>query len=106
MYKLVLQYIPKHFMMSSFKVSQRPVPDSTQLSQQTDIYAPGGIRTNNPSKQAAADLRLRLKSHRDQQSHLYTYVSINQAAQEKKILNTTQRNVLRMQPKIHRKQKI
>jgi len=34
----------------------RPLPVNTQHSQQTDIYAPGGIRTHNPSKRAAADL--------------------------------------------------
>ena len=31
-----------------------PLPDNTQHSQETDIYAPGGIRTHNPSKRAAA----------------------------------------------------
>jgi hypothetical protein len=39
--------------------SQRPLPDNTQLSQQTIIHAPCGIRTRNPSKRAAADPRLR-----------------------------------------------
>ena len=38
---------------------QRPLPDNTQHSQQTDIPAPGGIRTRNPSKRAAVDPRLR-----------------------------------------------
>jgi hypothetical protein len=33
--------------------SQRPLPDNTQHSQETDIHAPGGIRTHNPSKRAA-----------------------------------------------------
>jgi len=32
----------------------------------TDIHAPGGIRTHNPSKRAAADSRLRPSGHRDQ----------------------------------------
>jgi len=40
-------------------LSQRPLPDNTQHSQQTDIYAPGGIRTHDLSRRAAADLRLR-----------------------------------------------
>jgi hypothetical protein len=35
--------------------SQKPLPDNTQHSQETDIHAPGGIRTHNPSKRAAAD---------------------------------------------------
>jgi len=39
--------------------SQRPLPDNTQHSQQTDIHAPGGIRTYNLSRRAAEDLRLR-----------------------------------------------
>ena len=39
--------------------TQRPLPDNTQHSQQTDIHVPGGIRTRNPSKRAAADPRLR-----------------------------------------------
>ena len=33
--------------------------DNTQHSQVTDIHAPGGIRTHNPSKREAADPRLR-----------------------------------------------
>jgi len=38
--------------------SQRPPPDNTQHSQQTNIHAPGGIRNHNLSRRAAADLRL------------------------------------------------
>ena len=45
--------------------SQRPLPDNTQHSQQTDIYAPGGIRTHNLSRRAAADLHLRPRGHWD-----------------------------------------
>jgi len=37
---------------------QRPVPDNTQHSQETDIHALVGIRTRNPEKQAAANPRL------------------------------------------------
>jgi len=39
--------------------SQRPLPDNTQHSQQTNIHTPGGIRTNDLSRQAVADLHLR-----------------------------------------------
>ena len=39
--------------------SRRPVPCNTQHAQQTDINAPGGIRTRNPSKRAVADPRIR-----------------------------------------------
>jgi hypothetical protein len=41
--------------------------DNTQHSQQTDIHAHGGIRTHNPSKRAAEDLRLRPHGHWDRQ---------------------------------------
>ena len=43
--------------------SQRPLPDNTQHSQQTDIHAPGGIRTHNLSRRAVVDLRLRRRGH-------------------------------------------
>ena len=39
--------------------SQRPLPDNTQHSQQTNINAPGGIRTHDRSSRTAVDLRLR-----------------------------------------------
>jgi hypothetical protein len=45
--------------------SQRPLPDNTQHSQETDIHALGGIRTRNPSKRGAADPRLRPRGHWD-----------------------------------------
>jgi len=32
----------------------------------TNIHVPGGIRSRNPSKRAAADVRLRPRGHRDQ----------------------------------------
>ena len=33
--------------------SQRPLPDNTRHSQQTNIHAPGGIRTQDLSRRAA-----------------------------------------------------
>jgi hypothetical protein len=39
------------------------LPDNTQHSQETDIRAPGGIRTHNPSKRAVADKRLSPRGH-------------------------------------------
>jgi len=45
--------------------TSRPLPDNTQHSQETDIHAPGGIRNRHPSKQAAADPRLRPRGHRN-----------------------------------------
>jgi len=37
---------------------KKPLPDNTQNSQETDIHAPGGIRTRSPSKREAAHLHL------------------------------------------------
>jgi hypothetical protein len=45
--------------------AQRPLPDNTQHSQETNIHAPGGIRTHNLSKRAVADPRLRPRGHWD-----------------------------------------
>jgi hypothetical protein len=45
----------------------------TQQSQQTNIHAPGGIRTRNPSRRAAADPRLRPLGHWDQILIIMTY---------------------------------
>ena len=45
--------------------SQRPLPDNKQRSQQTEVLAPGGIRTHNLSRRAAADLRFRPRGHWD-----------------------------------------
>jgi len=44
---------------------QRPLPDHTRHSKETDIHAISGIRTRNPSKRAAADRRLRQRGRRD-----------------------------------------
>jgi len=43
--------------------SQRPLPDKTHHSQETDTRASGGVRIRNPSKRAAADPRLRPYDH-------------------------------------------
>jgi hypothetical protein len=50
--------------------SQRPLPDNTRHSQQTDNHTLGGIRTHNFSSRAAADLRLRRRGHWDRQHEL------------------------------------
>jgi len=39
--------------------SQRTLRENKKRSQQTDVHAPGGIRTRSPSKREAADKRLR-----------------------------------------------
>ena len=51
--------------------SQRPLPDKTQHSQQTNIHATVGIRTHNLSRRAAADLRLRPRGHWDRLTWMY-----------------------------------
>ena len=51
--------------------SQRSPPDNTQHSQQTDVHAPGGIRTHVVSTRAAADLRLRPRGYWDRRSYAY-----------------------------------
>jgi len=45
---------------------QRPLPDNTQHSQQTDIHVHGEIRNHDLSRRAALDLRLRPRGHWDQ----------------------------------------
>jgi hypothetical protein len=45
--------------------SQRPLPDNTQHSQQTNIHDPGGIQTHDRSRRAAVDLRIRPRGHWD-----------------------------------------
>jgi len=45
--------------------SHRPLPDNTQHLQQTNIHAPGGIRTHDLSRRAAAHLRLRPRAYLD-----------------------------------------
>ena len=50
--------------------SDRPIVETSTLkqkhSQETEIDVSGGIRTGNPSKRAATDLRLRPRGHWDQ----------------------------------------
>ena len=53
--------LPGHVISSS----QRPLPDNTQHSQQTNIHDPGGIRNHEVSKRATADLSLRPRGYWD-----------------------------------------
>ena len=68
--------------------SDRPLPDKTQHSQQTNIHAPGGIRTQNLSRRAVADLRLRPRSHWDQRCDKMPKVIHCKMQFSHKILNT------------------
>ena len=52
--------------------SQRPLPDNTQHSQETDIHSLAEIRTRNPNVRAAADPRLRPLEQRDRQVYIVT----------------------------------
>jgi hypothetical protein len=54
--------------------SQRPLPDNTQHSQQTDIYAPGGNRTYNPSNRGEADPRFRPRGHSNWLKYINKYL--------------------------------
>jgi hypothetical protein len=54
--------------------SQRPLPDNTQDSQDTDVHALGGIRNYNPSKRAVADPRVILHGHLDR---LFIFIKHN-----------------------------
>jgi hypothetical protein len=42
-------------------LTKRHLPDNIQNSQETNIHAPGGIRTRNPAMQAVAEPRLRTR---------------------------------------------
>jgi hypothetical protein len=50
--------------------TDEPLPDNTQISQQTSIHCPGRIRAHNLSRRAAADLCLRPRGHWDWQSKI------------------------------------
>ena len=45
--------------------TQRPIPDNTRHSKETDIHAPGGVLTH---QQGAADPRLRPRGHWDRRA--------------------------------------
>ena len=53
--------------------SQRPLPDNTQHSKQTNIHTSGGIRTHDLSRRAAADLRLRPRGYWDRRYPVYSF---------------------------------
>jgi hypothetical protein len=59
---------------SLLSIEASPSLSDTTHSQQTDIQATGGIRTNNPSKQAAANTRLRTREHRVPQLGNFNFI--------------------------------
>jgi hypothetical protein len=60
-------YNRKGFSGRGISPIQTPLPDDTQHWQDTDIYAPGWIRTRNPKNLAAEYPRFRPRRHRDRQ---------------------------------------
>ena len=53
--------------------SQRPLPDSTQHSQERNMHVPGVIRIHNLSRRAAPDLRFRPRCFWHRPKNLLTY---------------------------------
>jgi len=66
------QYDSSGWVISS---SQRPLPDNTQHSKQTDIHAPSEIWTHYLSRWMAKDPHLKLRGHWDQ--HCMRWWSLN-----------------------------
>jgi len=67
-------------------LSQRPLPDNTHHSQQTDFHVPGGIRTHTFSRRPAVDLRLRPRGHWDRLCMIITVLLFS-------VGNTTSANI-------------
>jgi hypothetical protein len=53
--------------LDEWSARRRDLYLTTHNTQQTNIHAPGGIRTHDLSRRAAADLRLRPRGHWDRQ---------------------------------------
>jgi len=63
--------------------SQKPLPDNTQQSQDTDIYARGGIQTRISTKQMAVDPDFRQRGYWDRHVYVSTglgFHELNNAA--------------------------
>ena len=54
-------------------LTQGPLPVNPQHSQKTEIHSSGEIRTQNPSKRAAANPRLRPRGHWYREPHILTF---------------------------------
>jgi len=61
--------------------SQRPLPDNTKHSQQTNIRVSDGIRTHDLSRRAAADLRLRPRGNWDRQTAHNNFCNVSLTVQ-------------------------
>jgi len=59
MFTLKTHHTGHDFSGRVIRPTQRPLPDKTQYSQQTDIHSCGWIRSHNTNKRSAADPCLR-----------------------------------------------
>ena len=77
---------------------QRPLPDNTKHSQETDIHAPGGILTLNSNVGAAVEPRLRPRGHWDRHKCvLQDFVRITLSVGSEQYRTTRIRYTLRLQ---------
>jgi hypothetical protein len=67
---------PFLYCLNPFRPSCHFTVHITVLTTNTNIHAPGGIRTHDPSKRAAEDPRLRPHGHWDRQKNIYIYIYI------------------------------
>ena len=74
--------------VESLWVSDQPVAETSTwqhttltIDKQTNIHAPGVIRTHNLSRRAAEDLRLRPRGHWDRRLRLWTLCEYSQNTQ-------------------------
>ena len=75
--------------------SQRPLPDNTQHSQHTNIQALGGIRTQDRSRRAAKDLRLRPRGHWNRHSYVSDVMNmyVGKLLERKLIVNVLMKQI-------------
>jgi len=66
-----IPHIRSHSSGRVIRPTQRPLPDNTQHSQETDIHFPGKNETRNPTKRTDEDLRLRPCGHWDRLTHYH-----------------------------------
>jgi hypothetical protein len=75
----VITYTIRHtvgLLWTSDQPVAKPLPtqdNTTYKQKETNIHVPSGIRTRDPSNQAAADLRLRPRGHWDRHVYIYVY---------------------------------
>jgi hypothetical protein len=65
-------HIRQDFSGQVISPTQRNLPDNTQYTKQKYIHIPGGIRTHNFRRRAAADLRLKPRSYWDRPTINFT----------------------------------